>query len=137
MSATDPRWQAGKHLTLVEDRYLEYQANIPSHLVPPLSTWLELCEEGLQLVERGHLPAHNKDRALAIVNWLKHTLRLSVSVKGRGRAEMVQGIGASEQPKIPKDEGQISYGPQAQVQGKVPKPSSRGATGGLRDVAQR
>ncbi len=109
MAQMDPRFQVGKHLTLVEDRHLPYIANIPRHIVPAYAAWSELCQEGRDLVDAGILKADLLDRVEAVEHFLNNSLRLTVSVGARGREDLTRAIASLDDRTPHRDAGKAVF----------------------------
>lgn len=109
---SDFRHQAGKHLTLVEDDHLPYIANIRAHVVPTFATWFEFCQEARDLVKAGRLPDHMLDRVQAVEHFLQNNLKLTPSINGRGRSDLVAAIRGLEEDQIHRDRGYLPVAPE-------------------------
>lgn len=107
----DQRYQQGKHLTLVEDRHLAYIGNIPRHIIPAFALWRGLCREGRELVEKGELDVKELRRIEGLEAALNESLRLTVSVGARGRADLTNAIRGLEEDRIHREAGTFGAEP--------------------------
>jgi hypothetical protein len=105
----DPRYQAGKHLSLVELEHLDWLSNIPGHVVPAYSMWGGLCAEVREAVESEEAPEHLLKLATPIDYFMLKCLKLSVSVKAKGRADMRAVLSAEEEAKFHRDAGRVTF----------------------------
>lgn len=101
----DPRWIAGKHLTLTSEKLLSYIARIPGITVPSFALWRDLCFEARELIAQGLLPQSMLYQVAAVENYLRESLSLGVSVDGKGRDELVRAIQTLEEHQLHKDAG--------------------------------
>lgn len=105
----DPRYQAGKHLTLVAEEHLDWLSNIPGSVVPAYSMWGGLCSEVRELVESGEAPAELTKLVEPIEFFMKKCLKLSNSVDAKGRGDVRAVLSAEEEAKFHRDAGRVTF----------------------------
>lgn len=88
----------GKHLSLVERKHLMFIGNIPGHVVASFST-------GYQLADEYEREPHMQEFVTDYRHWLDYNLTLTVSVKGRGRTDLVNVLGAEDEQHPHSDVG--------------------------------
>lgn len=90
----------GKHLSLVERRHLMFIGNIPGHVVASFST-------GYQLADEYQDEPHMQEFVKNYRHWLDYNLTLTVSVKARGRSDLVSVLGMEEDSMPHTDAGNL------------------------------
>lgn len=102
--AIDPRHEAGKHLSLVEDRHLLYISNIQRHVVPAYAAWFDLCDEFKDTRD-----PKLKRMVEGVRQFLRYNLQLSVSVQALGREDLRHAIRGLEDDRIHRDAGMLPF----------------------------
>jgi hypothetical protein len=110
---SDPRYQQGKHLTLVEDSHLLWITQLPGHVRSQAANWLEFCDEVDALTKINELTDRDAKNVAVIRGFLHKFLRLAVSEKARGRDDLVNALRAEQEAKIHRDAGLAAYNPQS------------------------
>ena len=95
------RLQLGPHLSLVERKHLLYTSNIPGEAVPAFST-------GYSIIRDLQRDFPELEEELAIIHeWSDELLMLAVSVRARGRDDMVKTLTRMAEEKIHSDYGSL------------------------------
>lgn len=106
----DPRYQAGKHLTLVAEEHLDWLSNIPGSVVPAYSMWGGLCNEVRELVATDQeVPKELLKLVEPIEFFMAKCLKLSNSVNAQGRGDVRAVLAAEEEAKFHRDAGRVTF----------------------------
>lgn len=98
------RYQQGRHLSLVDDRFLKWHSRLPGHVVTDIDAYLVLCDRADAWEE------HTKGRFDAsdfrsIRAYIMDFLRMRVSVSGEGRRENIEAM-SSDNSDLPHSDGE-------------------------------
>lgn len=118
---SESRYQQGKHLTLVEDRYIEFLGNIPSNVRPAFANWTQNCEEAMNLISRGELSESLLPMVQSVLSYLRNSIKYSGSVEGFKSNQLVDTIKGLENQAVHRDAGMLVFNPQLQSQMDKPK----------------